>query len=364
MPLLIDIATVSPPYRVSQERAAGELKTRMGGRPAVERMIDAAVSRSGIAHRAVVVPDAEPGVTERFYPPTPDLPPPDTKQRMALYKEWSTRLTVQAAGEVLRATATHPSDITRLITVSCTGFAAPNFDYDIVASLNLSPRVKRTHIGFMGCAAALIACTSVFEALQSAPGSDATVLVVAVELCSLHMQTASTRDNILANMIFADGCAAALFASRAARPAKARLVHTRSILFPDSRQFMGWEIGNHGFEMMLSSDLPAVIQSAAIPAVRALLAELDLRPGDIRAWALHPGGRAIIDALQSGLDLSDEQVAPSRAVLEQHGNMSSASILFVLQELFARGPLQPQEWLCAVAFGPGLSMELALFRGV
>jgi predicted naringenin-chalcone synthase len=364
MPLLIDITTASPPYRVSQDRAATELKTRMGGRPAVARMIDAAASRSGITTRSVVVPDAEAGVTERFYPTTPESPGPGTKQRMDLYKAWSAKLTIQAVSDLLQSTGTDPSTVTRLITVSCTGFSAPNFDYELITSLGLPPQIKRTHVGFMGCAAAIIGFTSAFEALQRDNESNAKVLVVAVELCSLHLQTEPTRDNILANMIFADGCGAALFASDDTRPAMARLIQTRSLLFPDSQEFMGWEIGNTGFEMILSPELPEIISRVAVPAARAMMSELGLRPEDIRFWALHPGGRAILDALQTGFALAEKQVAPSRAVLQQFGNMSSASILFVLKELFSRDSMKPDDWLCAIAFGPGLSMELAFFRGV
>lgn len=364
MPLLIDVATASPPYRVSQARAAEELKTRMGGRAAVGRMIDAAVSRSGIATRAVVVPDAEAGGSERFYPMSPGDPAPDTKQRMALYKEWSAKLSVQAASELLRTTGTRPSTITRLFTISCTGFSAPNFDHHLITSLGLPPHIKRTHIGFMGCAAAVIGCTSALEALRHPDADEGHVLLVAVELCSLHLQTDPSRDNILANMIFADGCGAALFAPDSVRPAKARLVHTRSLLFPDSKEFMGWEIGNHGFEMMLSSQLPEIIQDHAVPAARAILGDIGLRPEDIRSWALHPGGRAIIDALQTGMALTDEQVAPSRTILRENGNMSSASILFVLKEVFLQRHLDRGEWLCAIAFGPGLTMEIAVFQGV
>jgi predicted naringenin-chalcone synthase len=116
--------------------------------------------------------------------------------------------------------------------------------------------------------------------------------------------------------------------------------------------------------MMLSSELPEVILNQAVPAARAILGDMGLRPEDIRSWALHPGGRAILDALQAGLALTDDQVAPSRTVLKENGNMSSASILFVLKEIFLRRRLDPDEWLCAIAFGPGLTMEIALFRGV
>jgi predicted naringenin-chalcone synthase len=362
--MLVHISTASPPYVVQQHRAAEELKRRMGERPAVARMIDAAASRSGIETRHIVVPDAEPSVGTRFYPVDPTAPSPGTKQRMMLYKEWANKLSVAAVTEVLQSTGFAPSAIDRLITVSCTGFSAPNFDYHLLTTLGLSPNIQRTHIGFMGCAASLVGFTSVLESLSIGSQEHRTTLLVSVELCSLHLQTEPTRDNILANMIFADGCGAALFSTAPGVAAKARLVRTFSHIFPASAHFMGWEIGDTGFEMMLSSQLPEIIAQQAVPAARQIIQQMGFEPAGIRHWALHPGGRAIIDALQTGLQLTDEQTEPSRAVLRRYGNMSSASILFVLKELFSRARLQPDEWLCAIAFGPGLSMEMAFLKGV
>ena len=361
--LFIHVATASPPYVVSQQRAAEELKRRMGERPAVARMIDAAASRSGIETRSVVVPDADPSTATRFYSPDPTVPSPDTKQRMMMYKKWANTLSVAAVTDVLKVTGLEPSSINRLITVSCTGFSAPNFDHHLISTLGLSPGVQRTHIGFMGCAATLVGFTSVLESLRNGGGERRTTLLVSVELCSLHLQTEPTRDNILANMIFADGCGAALFSTAEGIPAQARIVETSSHIFPASTEFMGWEIGNHGFEMMLSSQLPEIIEQQAVPVAKQMIGRLGLSPERIRYWALHPGGRAIIDALQTGLQLTDEQTEPSRAVLRQYGNMSSASILFVLKELFSRSRMQADDWLCAIAFGPGLSMELVLMKG-
>jgi predicted naringenin-chalcone synthase len=365
MSYLIDISTASPPFRVAQSTAAEELKKRMGGtRGGVSRMIDATLLRSGIASRAVVIPDGDPANESHFYPDTADLPGPDTRTRMQYYKKWSGSLAVQAASEVLRTTDTDPALITRLITVSCTGFSAPSFDYDIVTSLGLSRRVQRTHVGFMGCAAALVGMTAVSDALHIAEGDPARALLVAVELCSLHLHTEPTRDNIVANMIFADGCAAALFGADHPEHTLARIVSTHTYHFSNAEHCMTWEIGNQGFEMTLSSDLPDVLTSQAIPAVMDILDGMGLEPADISLWALHPGGRAILDALQTGLGLSDDQVAPSRAVLQHYGNMSSASILYVVKELFVRHRLAPHQWLCAIAFGPGLTMEMVLLRGV
>jgi alpha-pyrone synthase len=361
MPLLIDIATASPPYVVPQTTAAAELKRRMGASPAVGRLIDMAASRSGITTRQIVIGDADPAVETKFYAVTPDGPHPDTAARMNLYREWSARLGTEAAAAVLEKTGVPAASVDRLITISCTGFSAPNFDHQIITRLGLSPSITRTHIGFMGCAAALIGMNSV---LESSRGPDPrTILMVSVELCSLHMQPEPTRDNILANMIFADGCAAALFTSDGSA-GKVRLLHTASLLFENSMEFMRWDIGNLGFQMVLSPELPGIITDHAVPAARRILAERHVSPERIRHWALHPGGRAILDALQSGLALTEEQVAPSRTVLSQFGNMSSASILFVMKELLERSRVQPGELLCAIAFGPGLTMELALFEGV
>ncbi len=362
--MLIHISTASPPYIVHQRRAAEELKRRMGGRPPVARMIDAAASRSGIETRCVVVPDAEPSVDSRFYPLDPSSPSPGTKHRMMLYKKWSNTLSASAVTDVLQSTGFAPSSIDRLVTVSCTGFSAPNFDYHLLTTLGLSPDIQRTHIGFMGCAAALVGFTSVLDSQRGSLQESRSTLLVSVELCSLHLQTEPTRDNILANMIFADGCGAALFSTVPGVPAQARLVQTFSHVFPSSANYMGWEIGDTGFEMMLSSQLPEIIAEQAVPVAKQIIKKMGLELEQIRHWALHPGGRAIIDALQNGLHLTNEQTEPSRDVLRHYGNMSSASILFVLKDLFSRTHLQPDEWLCAIAFGPGLSMEIVFLKGV
>jgi predicted naringenin-chalcone synthase len=361
--MLLEISTSSPPYVVQQARAAEELKRRMGVRPGVARMIDAAAAHSGIDTRHVVLPDAEPDSDRRFFPVDGSSPAPGTRQRMMAYKEWANKLSEDAVRAVLRATGQTAGSVDRLITVSCTGFSAPNFDHHLITTLGFSPDIQRTHVGFMGCAAALVGFTSVIDSLRSEDNRPRTTLMVSVELCSIHLQTVPTRDNILANMIFADGCGAALFSSHPGVTGRAKLVKTFSHIFSDSTQFMGWEIGDTGFEMMLSSQLPDIIAQQAAPAAKEFIGKMGLEPADIRYWALHPGGRAIIDALQTGLGLSEEQAAPSRAVLRQYGNMSSVSILFVLKELFSRVGLKKDDWLCAIAFGPGLSMEMAFMKG-
>ncbi|HMD13172.1 MAG TPA: 3-oxoacyl-[acyl-carrier-protein] synthase III C-terminal domain-containing protein, partial [Bacteroidota bacterium] len=219
-------------------------------------------------------------------------------------------------------------------------------------------------IGFMGCAAALVGFTSVLESLHAAEQNKSTTLLVAVELCSLHLQTEPSRDNILANMIFADGCAAALFSHQSSFTPRLQLVSTHSHLFSNSDHYMGWKIGNTGFEMTLSSELPRIIAEEAVPVIQKILSDPSMSRTAIRHWVLHPGGKAILDALQIGLNLNDEDMLPSRTVLKNFGNMSSASIMFVLKELLATRSIRSDEYACAIAFGPGLTMEIALMKGV
>ncbi len=359
--MLLEITTASPPYKVDQSVAAAELKKRMAGSPVVGRMIEMAAHHSGIAQRFLVIPDGDQHAEKKFYSNGRGYLVPDTKTRMDEYERWSKTLATDAVEQILNDTNTDPDQIERLITISCTGFFAPGLDYFLIDRFRIPATVKRTNIGFMGCAASLIGFNSVLESLSSAQGSKSKTLLLSVELCSLHLQTEPTRDNILANMIFADGCAAALFDNDRTENGL-KLLSTSSYLFPQSSGYMGWKIGNFGFEMILSSDLPKIILNEAAPKLKDILAGQDIRPENIAHWALHPGGRAILDALQNGMQLSDEQVLPSRTVLRNYGNLSSASILFVLREIMKNSSLKRDELVCAVAFGPGLTMETALLR--
>lgn len=363
--MLINIATANPPYKVSQSKATEELKKRMAIRPAVARMIDAASAHSGIDFRYFVVPDGDEESIEKFYSTNGEYIKPGTQRRMLEYEKWSNELTKTAVRKLLDESNVNPSQINRLITISCTGFFAPGLDHFLMAEFGIPLSARRTNIGFMGCAASLIGFNNVLEALKSSDEKEVNALVVSVELCSLHLQTEATRDNILANMIFADGAAAALFSNspRLKEKNKMNLLSADSIMFENTAEFMGWKIGDFGFEMMLSSDIPRIILENAIPALKQILLSHGLVPEQIDHWALHPGGRAILDALQTGLNLSQDEMEPSRNVLKNHGNMSSATILFVLKELIDAGSVHKDEYCCAVAFGPGLTMEVAIFKG-
>lgn len=359
--MLIAITTASPPYRTDQTIAAEELKKRMGVSPAVARMIDMATRHSGIDQRFLVIPDGDQHADNKFYSNGGNYHVPDTKTRMNEYERWSKTLAARAVEQILTENNTGPEEIGRLITISCTGFFAPGIDHFLIEHFQFPVTVKRTHIGFMGCAASLIGFNSVLESMSAAHMQRSKTLLLSIELCSLHLQTEPTRDNILANMIFADGCAAALFDADDTGGGL-KLLSTSSYLFRQSSQYMGWTIGNFGFQMILSSDLPNIIANEAVPTLKTQLASQNVRPESITHWALHPGGRAILDALQNGLELSDTQMIPSRTVLKTYGNLSSASVLFVLKEIMSNPDLTRNDLVCAVAFGPGLTMETALLR--
>lgn len=361
--MLIDITTASPPYKVTQSYAASELKKRMGGTAAISRMIDIAAAYSGIDHRHIVIPDGEENSEEKLFTLKGEHVSPDTETRMKEYEKWATILSTSAVRDLVENNKVDVSTIDKLITISCTGFFAPGLDYEIIKELNIPRNVKRTNIGFMGCAASLIGVNSVWESMNNHQSEN--ILMVSVELCSLHLQIKPTRDNILANMIFADGAAAAFFSDKSnSENLKLDIQFTESFLFDDSAKFMGWKIGNNGFEMMLSSELPKIILNSAAPRVIQILRSKGIVVNDIKHWALHPGGRAILDSLQSGLELSDEQLIPSREVLKNYGNLSSVSILFVLKNILDSRQLRKDDYCCAIAFGPGLTMELVMFKVV
>ncbi len=362
--MLIDITTSSPPYQVNQKKAAEELKKRMAVTPSVARMIDMVGTYSGIDTRFTVIPDADENANSKFYSENGRYIKPGTSARMIEYEKWSKELGKNAVKLLLEKNNIEPSSIEKLITISCTGFFAPGLDYFLINEFNLSPAIKRINIGFMGCAASLIGFNSVHETLTSNKETTSNTLLVSVELCSLHLQTEPSKDNILANMIFADGCSAALFSnsSNLKKNNSLKIASTYSVLFENSERFMGWNVGNFGFEMVLSADLPKIISKTAAPALKNYLAQNNLTVNKIKYWAIHPGGKAILDACQNGLELSDEQMLPSRNILKNYGNMSSASILFVLKEILETKQLKPDDYCCAVAFGPGLTMEAVVLR--
>jgi len=362
--MILDITTAPPPFIATAAKGAEELKKRMAkDNPAAARMIDMITRYAGISKRHIVIPDAEENPVDALYSGGDGYVVPDTGKRMALYEQWSTRLGCQAVSQLIENNKVNPNEIEHLITISCTGFFAPGQDYAIIKHLGLNRAIRRTNIGFMGCAASLIGFTNAVAALKQLSSPQKKILLVSLELCSLHMQTEPTKDNILANLLFADGCAAVLFGNSSDTGIRFAVEDTYSFLFEDSNQYMGWKVGSHGFQMILSQELPQLIAAHAVPALKQWLKSKGYIPEDIQHWAIHPGGKAIIKAVEDGFGLTAEQTASSYKTLADYGNMSSASILYVLKDILDSKPIKQDELCCAVAFGPGLTMEAAILRG-
>jgi alpha-pyrone synthase len=313
------------------------------------RLFGRMAERCGIERRySVLARSGEPGQLDdaRLYR---DGAFADTGRRMQVYAERASDLAFRAALDLEDDLA----GITHLVVVSCTGFAAPGIDLALIDRLALSPRVERTSIGFMGCYAAINALRLARHVVRSEPA--ARVLIVCLELCTLHLQETSDLEQVLSFLIFADGAAAALVS---ARPHGLALQGSTTALAPEAADQITWRIGRTGFDMTLSGSVPSTI-AAVLP--RYLPQILNDEPAAaIEHWAVHPGGRSVLDAVERALDLGPERLAHSRDVLRRYGNMSSATVLFVLKEMLAgriRGPG------CAIAFGPGLAIESLRFEG-
>ena len=273
---------------------------------------------------------------------------PTTAERMQLYEEHAYRLVEMALNKLdLQA---QKDAITHLIVASCTGFYAPGLDIDIVKKFGLKSDVERTFLGFMGCYAGISALKTAYHIVRANP--QAKVLTVNVELCTLHFQQTEDLEQLLSFVIFGDGCAAAVVSAEADG---LRLLGFYSDLAPGTADLITWRIGDQGFDMHLSGGAPKAIEQG-LPSLRRRLLP-DNQP--ITHWAIHPGGKAVLDAVQTALRIPGDGLQQAREVLRQYGNMSSATVLFVLQRMLAAEA--PAGLGLAMAFGPGLTVESMQF---
>jgi alpha-pyrone synthase len=277
---------------------------------------------------------------------------PSTGERMAVYKREAPLLARRAVDLLTEKTGSLAA-VTHVIITTCTGFYAPGLDIDMVKHAGLSPSVKRTVIGFMGCYAALTGLRQARDTVLADPA--AVVLMVNVELCSLHLQETTQFDRLVSFCLFADGAAASLIS---ARPAGASIDNCYSALSLADADRMAWMVEDHGFAMTLDARVPVKIKQFLARQPEAAGRCAHAGPDDV--WAIHPGGRMILDALEGHYALTESQMAPSRSVLRDFGNMSSATIMFALARLLENaGPeARPGH---ALAFGPGLTVEGADF---
>lgn len=363
--ILESIGTANPPFKVAQSDAANFMSQIEGLSSATKQRMAAIYSRSGIDYRYSCLNDygTAPDKFE-FYPQNWSLQPaPTTAMRNQKYAYWSLEVAEIAVKNALQQSTIKPAEITHIITVSCTGFSAPGVDIHLIKRLGLAPTIKRTLIGFMGCNAAFNAMKIAHAICQS--DDKARVLLVCIELCSLHFQIEDSLESVVINALFGDGAAAAILASLSPEESLGKLAYIDgySLLLEDSLDLMTWNIGNTGFTMTLSPEIPTVIAQHLPGYLHQFLGQHHLKQEVLDFWAIHPGGRQIIDRIKSTLGLKDELVANSYQVLRQYGNMSSATILFILQSLMPKHQQGvPYQNGIALGFGPGVSIEGCLFQ--
>lgn len=315
-----------------------------------ERLLRTVYQRTTLHRRSVVLPEAT--GAPPFLAPEAD---PPTPQRLAEYDRAGSRLARHACTDALTKASWQPETVTHLVTVSCTGFQSPGIDFHLVDSLGLRPTVERLHIGFMGCHGGL----NGLRAARALARDGGRVLLCAVEICSVHFQYGWDMERVTANALFADGAAAVACEPGAGEGDGPLVAATGSNIFPGTGGEMGWRIENHGFQMNLSPRVPRLIEENLRSWVDPWLAGEGLSVAEVGGWAIHPGGPRILDAAARSLGLPEAAMEPSWSVFHRHGNMSSPTVLFILEELRARAIARP--WV-ALAFGPGLAAEGVVIR--
>jgi predicted naringenin-chalcone synthase len=356
---ILGLGTALPPYAISQEAAFTHARGFAKLDERQTRLLHTIYRKAAVQRRYSVLLDESISDGGFYYSAQhADDPGPTTHQRMEQYAAKVVPLSLTACRAALEQSGVAASEITQLITVSCTGFFSPGLDAAIIEQLSLPRWVGRTQIGFMGCHGAI---NGLRAALASA-GADpnARVLLCAAELCTLHFRYGWHPQTAVANALFADGAAAMVGKSPAATAASENawaVADCASFLLPDSTQDMTWRIGNNGFEMTLSDRVPDLIQKNLRGWMEHWLRSHGKTVADIQSWIVHPGGPSIIDAVAHSLNLPESAVAESRQVLAEHGNMSSPTVLFILDRVRKRQASKPCVML---AFGPGLVAEAAL----
>jgi alpha-pyrone synthase len=357
---ITSIGLATPAHRFSQTQIAQFMAQATQCNETDARKLNILYHKTNISYRHSVLADyGLPPESFTFYPPNRLLEPfPDVTARMKAYQLEAPILATQAA---LQCIGTNGSqNITHLITVSCTGMYAPGLDIDLVHNLGLSLHVERTAVNFMGCYGLFNGLKIAQHICHAQP--TAQVLLVSVELCTLHFQKNNTDSNLLANALFADGAAALLLSATFEPNTKAlKLSAFHCDLYPAGAKDMAWHIAAFGFEMLLSPQVPKHIQTNIATTITQLLAKEHITFDKIAHFAIHPGGKAILKAMEQALQINPSSNIAAYNVLEQYGNMSSATIAFVLKTIFDTytTPAQP---VLSAAFGPGLTLETMLLH--
>jgi len=361
MSTIISIGTAVPQYSADQGNILEFMKSAYNDAIA-SRKLNILFHNSGINTRYSVVPDFgnKQSESQLF---DKNLAVPDVSKRMNVFKENAASLAIKAMQNAFQKLDTNISGfkITHLITVSCTGIYSPGIGAALIEQLNLPEDIFHTAINFMGCNAAFPALN--LADMITRTDENASVLIVCVELCTLHFQAIDNNDNLLANTVFGDGAAAVVVVSDTAAKKKQQpglsINGFHSLMLYKGKNLMGWNITPVNFEMVLDTGIPEFIGDEVNEIVQKASEKLNFNPSAIDKWAVHPGGKKILDSVKKSAQLLDTDLQYSYKVLSDYGNMSSPTILFVLNEIMLSKPTEG-ETVFSIGFGPGLSIESAL----
>jgi predicted naringenin-chalcone synthase len=353
---IVSIGTAVPAYAHQQQDILAFMRRIYAMNEAGNRKLQFLYHHGGIDTRYSVISDyTRPAREWKFYPATENLEPfPSLEKRMQLYEQHAAALSMAAIRNCLDGKL-DPQEITHLITVSCTGMSAPGLDLELVELLGLPKTVFRTSVNFMGCYAAIHAL-KLADAL-SRSDSDAKILIVCTELCTLHFQRDPTMNNILSGLLFSDGSAAALITQNDFPTNGLHMDGFYSEIIAKGKKDMSWELSSTGFQMGLSSYVPDLIEEDFAGLVSHALEKKGIDRAAINHWCIHPGGKKILDCIYKSLHFTNGHLDTSYQVLKEYGNMSSATILFVLQRMMSAFDHGQPNVVFGAAFGPGLTME-------
>lgn len=358
MSKIVSIATSVPEHQYTQEEIFHFVSMIHSSDEDEKRKLHFLYKHSGISTRHSVIQDY--GCTQeerKFYSTAPDLEPfPSLEKRMICFNEEAFKLSVTAIESCIKDLI-DKNAITHLITVSCTGMSAPGLDLQIMEAMDLPQNIFRTSVNFMGCYAAIHALRLADAICNNEPSAN--VVIVCTELCTLHFQKEKTIDNITATLLFSDGCAAALVKNNACKESGLVLKSFFSNVAFNGKKDMSWKLSSTGFLMTLSGYVPQLVKEDFDALISNALNHAGLKKEAIDHWCMHPGGKKILEAICQSIGLDNEALKFSYQVLNDYGNMSSASILFVLKKVFddIQQSGKKNKHVMGAAFGPGLTME-------
>lgn len=348
---------ISVPSHKNEQTTIQQFMLKMNdGSPSDKRKISLMYARSGIETRYSVIPDYSCEASERtFFSKNEDLEPfPSIEKRMTKYQETALPLAMKAVENTFGGSEL-PKGITHLISVSCTGMSAPGLDVELVQALKLPTDIHRTSVNFMGCYAAIHALKQANAICRSE--EKAKVLIVLVELCTLHFQKENKLDFITSNLLFGDGAACCLVENS---NTGMQMEGFYSKLFLESQESMGWHISSHGFLMSLKQEVPTLIEDNIADFVATSLSRNNIQKNEIQNWAIHPGGRKILDVTAKSLGIDSDAISESYQVLKNYGNMSSCTLLFILEKI----KKDKSGRTFVAGFGPGITMESLILNSL